>query len=209
VEIGQIAFTQANLTIAFESVDSDLVRRDLIRKHFQGEDILITDVPNNGVFVIFQQKSIQANYANNRLSINLPVKGTIDDGIVASLSEVSSALINAVPGVEIKAYGFNLDGKCMTTDGDVNQHFKDVFYGGGQRFKDLIDADIVLAAPTFSFNKFGASFVLSFNPIENESDSFAFRCNIHFVSTALPEKSVLSQQFMDYVEYFKDILGML
>ncbi|MDA8212383.1 MAG: hypothetical protein M0021_10985 [Clostridia bacterium] len=37
---------QINITVVFENIDKDLIRRDHIRRTFDGEEVIITDFPD-------------------------------------------------------------------------------------------------------------------------------------------------------------------
>ncbi len=207
MDISETKITQVNITVQFESLDNDLISRGYIRKSFQEEQILITDLPGV-VLVVFQKITVQANYSNKRLVVTRPIKESIDD-TVAILSKASLELVKAVPDAKILSYDFNIAGKCMTNNPDINQYFLDASYGGAQSLEELIDAHIVSVAPSFRFEKYGALFGVSLMPNEVEKNDFSFQCNIHFMNDSIPEETDLDQQFKEYVEYFKISLRML
>lgn len=209
MQFSQWKMDQVNITVVFETLDKDRIRRDMVRNAFKGQEqeVIITDFPDV-LIVILPALNVNANYSNRRLHINLPCNNIEEAGEL--LAQACIDLIEAVPEATTVAYGYNLNGKCAVEGVDnINKYLLEVCYGGGQSLAKAIDSEIIAVSPNFSFIKYDAKFNVSLKPFEDRQNYLEFHCNIHFENGEVPGKDKIKMQFVEYVNLFKGILEIL
>ncbi|MDD4753641.1 MAG: hypothetical protein PHT78_10425 [Desulfitobacteriaceae bacterium] len=205
MNLTELKLNKTNITVVFNKLDKDLIRRDFIKQSFEGNEVIITDLPDV-LLVILPKLQTQIVFEGRRLLVDFPGKDI--EKAADYLAKTCTNLIRATQEAPIEAYGINLDGNSVTDDTDVNNHLLDVCYAGGTKLKSAIGADIISVAPSFSFFKHNALFNLALKPARDNHKCIDFHCNIHF-NTIVPEEKTVRQQVLDYLEYFREIMAML
>ncbi len=203
MEIIEHKIHRANITVVFDSVDCDFIRRNIIRTAFSDKgEVIITDFPE-GVIVIFPGGD--ANYQGNRLAINTD---DLHSNEIELLSKATIVMQTAIEESNVVAYGFNFEGDCLCTPKfNVNQYLIDKGYIDCNRIGNRIKAEIIRLSFRIGFYKYGAKFAILIDPAE-EPNRFIFQCNIHFDSE-LPEQAELKDGLEKYSGYLIEIMEML
>ena len=198
----------ANITVVFERLDTDLIKRDLVRKAF-GKDSVMTEFPDL-LILATPGTDKQAKFNGRKLSINSPVE-KIEDAFIF-LGQACHNLLKATDELKTVAYGYNLKGSANKSGLCVKEQILKVCFSGGVTLSQAIGAKVISVVPKFSFNKHGALFNVTLMHSENEKEMeiIQFHCNIHY-SDAVPPTTgdMITEQLILYNGYFFEILEMI
>ena len=194
-----------NITVTFNVLDKDHIRRDIIKDTFKDEEIQIAEV-KNVLFIIFNDRNVRAHFANKRLAVSIAM---FDDLETASDScaYVVGGLLAAINKDDISAYGFNFQGNFRSSDVDYNKYLLKVCYNDGVGISQNIGVPIIHVAPGFCFNMHEAQFFISLDP-DTEEFYLDFHCNVQF-SEVIPPTDQVKQQIKTYLGYFYEIMESL
>lgn len=192
-----------NLTIVFDRLDRDFVRRDIIRQSF--DEVEIAELPEV-LFLNFSDINAQVNFLDRRLHINVSISGNEEEA-ANFISGACKKLLKAAPDFRVTSYGYNYSGK-FKSDFDFNEYLLNAFCCGRNKIKENLGTDIVLVAPVFSVKLYEAQFNIELKPMEDEKKMLDFRCNVHF-DDQTPKGKEIEKEIIEYFEHFIYIMKKL